>query len=115
MTTRSIVHARLLCRQQPPQYRGITLEAILNSEHSPARYGQGVCNDAEPFVDEREAANFLRVSVRTMQRWRTEPPAGGPPLIFYKLGAKRVAYRLSDCSNFAESRSYHSTSEMDAT
>ncbi len=86
----------------------------MSLEHSPARDGQGFSNGAEPFIGEREAAEFLGVSVRTLQRWRTEPPTGGAPLKFYKLGAKRVAYRLSDCSRFAESRSYHSTSEMEA-
>jgi hypothetical protein len=69
---------------------------------------------AEPFVGEQEAADFLGVSVRTIQRWRTEPPSSGSPLKFYKLGAKRVVYRISDCVRFAESRSFNSTSEMDA-
>ncbi len=67
----------------------------------------------EPFVVEQEAAEFLKVSVRTLQRWRTEPPVGGAPR-FYKLGRKRVAYRLSDLSAWAESRAFGSTSEFDA-
>ncbi len=67
----------------------------------------------EPFVMEQEAADFLKVSVRTLQRWRTEPPAGGAPR-FYKLGRKRVAYRLSDLSAWAESRAFGSTSEFDS-
>ena len=67
----------------------------------------------EPFVMEQEAADFLKVSVRTLQRWRTEPPAGGAPC-FYKLGRKRVAYRISDLSAWAESRAFGSTSEFDA-
>ncbi len=66
----------------------------------------------EPFVVEQEAAEFLKVSVRTLQRWRTEPPAGGAPR-FYKLGRKRVAYRLSDLSAWAENRAFGSTSEFD--
>ncbi len=67
----------------------------------------------EPFVIEQEAAKFLKVSVRTLQRWRTEPPAGGGPR-FYKLGRKRVAYRLSDLSAWAEGRAFESTSAFDA-
>ena len=67
----------------------------------------------EPFVVEQEAADFLKVSVRTLQRWRTEPPAGGAPR-FYKLGRKRVVYRISDLSAWAESRAFGSTSEFDA-
>ncbi|MDJ0944574.1 MAG: hypothetical protein QNJ30_14005 [Kiloniellales bacterium] len=64
----------------------------------------------EPFVTERQAAAFLKISVRTLQRWRVEPPPGGAPR-FYKLGAKRVAYRLSDPSRWAETRAFSSTSE----
>ncbi len=73
----------------------------------------GTTAPCEPFVVEQEAAKFLKVSVRTLQRWRTEPPAGGGPR-FYKLGRKRVAYRLSDLSAWAEGRAFGSTSEFDA-
>ena len=86
----------------------------MSLEHSPARDGQGFGNGAEPFIGEREAANFLGVSVRTLQRWRTEPPTGGAPQ-FFKLGAKRVAYRLSVLSKWAETRAFNSTSEMNST
>ncbi len=86
----------------------------MSLEHSPSRAADAGGHGNEPFVTEREVAAFLKISVRTLQRWRTEPPTGGAPLKFYKLGARRVGYRLSDCSRFAESRSYHSTSEMDA-
>lgn len=95
----------------------------MSLEHSPARAknvgGPGPepawagGHGPEPFVSEREAAAFLGVSVRSLQRWRTEPPKGGAPP-FYKLGAKRVAYRLSDLSRWAESRCFGSTSEIDA-
>ena len=84
----------------------------MSLEHSPSRDGRGVGNDAEPFVTEVEAAKFLGLSVRTLQRWRTEPPTGGGPQ-FYKLGRKRVAYRLSGLSRWAEGRAFNSTSEMD--
>ena len=68
---------------------------------------------SEPFVTERAVAEFLKVSIRTLQRWRTEPPTGGGPR-FYKLGAKRIAYRLSDLSDWAQARAFNSTSEVDA-
>ena len=77
-------------------------------EHSPAR----AAGTAEPFVNEREAAEFLKISVRTLQRWRTEPPAGGAPT-FYRLGARRVTYRLSDLLAWATTRAYSSTAEAD--
>ena len=84
----------------------------MSLEHSPARDGQGFSNGAEPFVGEREAAEFLGVSVRTLQRWRTEPPAFGAPR-FYRLG-KRVAYRISVLSAWAERHAFTSTAEADA-
>lgn len=67
----------------------------------------------EPFVTERQAAVFLSISVRTLQRWRTEPPSNGAPK-FFKLGAKRVVYRLSDLSRWAEGRAFDSTSAVAA-
>ena len=57
----------------------------------------------EPFVDEKVAARHLDISVRTLQRWRTDPPDGGGPR-FFKIGAKRVAYKLSGLDRWAETR-----------
>lgn len=81
----------------------------MSLEHSPVRPGSGI--SAEPFVGERDAAEFLGVSVRTMQRWRTAPPTGGA-IRFYKLGSKRVAYRISDLTRWAETQAFNSTSEI---
>tara|TARA_B100000315_G_scaffold256529_1_gene302644 strand:+ start:1770 stop:2114 length:345 start_codon:yes stop_codon:yes gene_type:complete len=85
----------------------------MSLEHSPTREGTPLGHKHEPFVSERDASKFLNVSVRTLQRWRTEPPPNGAPR-FFKLGAKRVAYRLSDLTEWAEAQSFNSTSEMDA-
>jgi hypothetical protein len=83
----------------------------LSLEHSPTRDGKPLGHKYEPFVTERDASNFLNVSVRTLQRWRTEPPPNGAPC-FFKLGAKRVAYRLSDLTKWAEAQCFGSTSEF---
>jgi len=64
----------------------------------------------EPFVTEHEVAEFLGLGVRTLQRWRFEPPDGGG-ICFYQLGPKRILYRLSDCQAWAEARVKNSTSE----
>lgn len=66
----------------------------------------------EPFASEREAARYLNLSTRTLQRWRVEPPAAGA-IPFYRLG-KRVAYKLSELSAWAARRRFGSTSEADA-
>jgi hypothetical protein len=84
----------------------------MSKENSPAREGQDFSNGAEPFVTERDAAEFLGISVRTLQRWRIEPPTGGAPP-FYRFGAKRIVYRLSSLGCWAESRAFTSTAEAD--
>lgn len=61
----------------------------------------------ESFVREREAALFLGVSSRTLQRWRAEPPQCGGPR-FYRLGG-RIAYRLGDLVEWAEAQACESS------
>ena len=57
-------------------------------------------------LDEREAATRLRLSHRTLQRWRV---AGkGPP--FHKLG-RAIRYAVRDLDAFATARLRHSTAE----
>jgi predicted DNA-binding transcriptional regulator YafY len=46
-------------------------------------------------LTEREAADYLRVSPRTLRRYRTEKPAGtGPPVAGYVGRSPR--YRVAD-------------------
>jgi len=57
-----------------------------------------------------EAADFLRVSGKTLERWRVE--GSGPQ--FYKAGPglrSRVLYRQSDLEKWVEGFAYSSTSE----
>ena len=84
----------------------------MSLEHSPTRIGSPLGHNHEPFVTERDASTFLNLSARTLQRWRTEPPPNGAPR-YFKLGAKRVAYRLSDLSTWAESQCFGSTAEAE--
>ena len=46
----------------------------------------------------REAAERLRLSHRTLDRWRTS--GDGPP--FVRLGKKAVAYRLADLEKWLD-------------
>lgn len=58
----------------------------------------------------KEASRHLRMSPRTLERWRVT--GGGPP--FTKLGAgkrARVLYRLRDLDSFLARYRYNSTSE----
>lgn len=64
------------------------------------------------YLSERQAADYLGLSVRTLQRWRAEPPQGGAPS-FIKLGPRRVAYRQAELDRWADSRSFASTSEFE--
>lgn len=49
-------------------------------------------DDDEPFLTEAEAAEVIRVSPRTMRRWRTE--GIGPPVAGY--AGRRALYRRSE-------------------
>ena len=58
------------------------------------------------FLNEREAAELLRVSVRTLQRWRLT--GDGPP--FCAFGGRRL-YARGDVMSWASSQRRRSTSD----
>lgn len=71
-------------------------------------------NRSDPIVEARsafysneEAADFLRLSPRTLEKYRVR--GGGPP--FRKLG-RRVVYALSDLEDWAGRRVCDSTSDV---
>lgn len=64
---------------------------------------------AQHFLTQREAADFLRLSERTLERYRRT--GTGPA--FVKLG-RRVVYRIADLTAFTEAHTYRSTSEFSA-
>jgi hypothetical protein len=69
--------------------------------------------DEDVWLLSKEAARHLRMSPRTLERWRVQ--GGGPP--FTKLGAgkrARVLYRLRDLDAWLARHRYHSTSEYGA-
>jgi hypothetical protein len=57
-----------------------------------------VTSDEEPFLTEREAAAILRVSARTLRRWRQQGTAGGnhpaPPVA--GMAGRHALYRRAD-------------------
>nr|WP_245649157.1 helix-turn-helix domain-containing protein [Sphingomonas mali] len=59
-----------------------------------------------PFFSNDEAASFLRLSPRTLEKYRVI--GGGPP--FYKLG-RRVFYKRVDLEDWAGRRLCDSTSD----
>jgi predicted site-specific integrase-resolvase len=54
----------------------------------------------EPLLTEREAARVLRVSARTLRRYRTERKGHGPPVAGYVGRSPR--YRRSDLDRWLE-------------
>ena len=66
----------------------------------------------QPFMTELEAARLLRLSERTLQRWRVEPPSG-QPLPFIRAG-RRVFYDREALFAWARGRTVSSTAEADA-
>lgn len=67
---------------------------------------QSQADPAGSFIDERQVADRLCQSVRTIQKWRVT--GNGPD--FYKLG-RSVRYRLSDVLAWAEERRKAHTSQ----
>ena len=59
-------------------------------------------------VDERAAAEALRLTPRTLQAWRHR--GGGPP--FVRISARCIRYRIEDLERWAEARLRTSTSDM---
>lgn len=53
-------------------------------------------------VREQSAAEFLDVSVRTLQAWRQN--GDGPP--FHKVGARAVRYRFSELEDWVTSQTH---------
>lgn len=53
-------------------------------------------------ISEKEAANFLNISVKTIQAWRYK--GYGPTYIKF---AKKIAYTVSDLQSFVESQKIH--------
>ena len=74
----------------------------MSLEHSPAReHGQ-----QQQFLTERETAELLRISARTLQRWRLS--GAGPP--FCAFGGRRL-YELDVVMSWAKSQRRRSTSD----
>lgn len=57
-------------------------------------------------VNEKEAAQFLGYTIRALQNWRLR--GGGPN--FVKVSSRSVRYRVSDLSEWVDSRIVNSTS-----
>lgn len=64
----------------------------------------------EHLMNEQEAASFLGLSPRTLQRFRV---TGSGPM-YRRLGLRRVAYLRSDLLAFSAERRFASTSAEDA-
>jgi len=61
-------------------------------------------------LTQREAAEFLRISPRSLERWRAE----GRQPNFVCVGRRRL-YRLADLENFIAAHTVGSTAEADTT
>jgi len=64
---------------------------------------------AESFLTQREAACLLRLSERTLERWRVA--GDGPP---FRAFGRRKLYGRRDLIEWADTRRRRSTSEPDA-
>lgn len=66
-----------------------------------------------PYLNSQEAADILRISIRTLERMRVD--GTGPKYLKAGAGTRsRVLYRPADLDAWLESRSFSSTSEYGA-
>ncbi|WP_395396512.1 helix-turn-helix domain-containing protein (plasmid) [Novosphingobium sp. BL-8A] len=63
--------------------------------------------DSQSFLINNEAAAFLRLSPRTLEKYRVI--GGGPP--FHKFG-RRVLYARADLQQWADLRTFDNTSQF---
>jgi len=61
-------------------------------------------NNLEPFVGLTDVADFLGLSIKTLRKWREH---GAMPFQCYNLG-RRLAFRLSEVSAWAEKQAFSS-------
>ena len=64
--------------------------------------------DPHIYLTQAEAADVLRISARSLERWRLE--GTGPA---YRKFGRRVVYGRADLETWAESRVFTSTSESE--
>ena len=64
--------------------------------------------EKSPYLSTKEAAQYLRLSKRTLERYRLE---GCGPL-FHVIGRRRVYYALADLTLWTEQQRAQSTAEV---
>lgn len=77
---------------------------ISDAAHEPA---SKLLHDPDALATEREAADFLGVTARALQKWRT---TGNGPL-FVHISSRCVRYRRRDLLAWSEAHLKSSTSE----
>lgn len=65
----------------------------------------------ERVLTEREAADVLRLSLRTLQAYRLDPTLRGDGPSFVRLSARRIGYLPTDLRAWLESRRRMSPSD----
>lgn len=64
----------------------------------------------DPLFDERETSEYLKIAIKTLQRWRCE--GGGP--VFCRIGTRAIRYQRSDLDAFKKAGRRTSTSDPGA-
>ena len=68
--------------------------------------------ERDPLLDTEEAARYLTLSPRTLEKWRKEG-SGGPA--FVKMGRRTVRYLVSALDSYIATSAASSTTEASAT
>lgn len=67
--------------------------------------------DSSPLLTAAEAAEYLRVSHKTLEAWRATGMSG---LVYRRVGRRRVFYHRADLDDYLENCRYLSTSQYPA-
>jgi len=62
---------------------------------------------ASALFSEKQAADFLQLTPRALQAWRTQ--GGGPP--YLRIGHRTVRYLLADLEAWCEDRRFENTAQ----
>lgn len=64
--------------------------------------------ESRTYFDEKAAAEFLSLSVRTLQKWRYE--GGGPP--FVRISRRAIRYSREELKAWMDARTLESTASI---
>lgn len=93
--------------EEIPQADDLPCRHVEPGSHNPTGPPFGAVHGLDPLLDQKQAAEFLGLSVHTLEAWRSR--GHGP--VYIAVSPRAIRYRRSDLINFTNRRARHSTSD----